>query len=74
MAAQEERMLLTSRRLIQRKLIDLERAMRGTLRNFGLRGSPHRSTSAQGTADAGYCVTIEDLRSAKNPSNLNACI
>lgn len=37
LAAQEERMLLTSRRLIQRKLIDIESDMRGTLRNFGLR-------------------------------------
>ena len=37
LAAQEQRMLLTSRRLIQRKLLDIECDMRGTLRNFGLR-------------------------------------
>ncbi len=30
-------MLLTSRRLIQRKLLDIECDMRGTLRNFGLK-------------------------------------
>jgi hypothetical protein len=30
-------MLLTSRRLAQRKLLDIECDMRGTLRNFGLR-------------------------------------
>jgi transposase len=35
--AQEQRMLLTSRKLIQRKLLDVECDMRGTLRNFGLK-------------------------------------
>src|SRR5215204_2886375 len=33
--AQEQRMLLTSRKLVQRKLMDIESDMRGTLRNFG---------------------------------------
>ncbi|WP_416194463.1 transposase [Sphingomonas sp. 10B4] len=37
LAAQEQRMLLTSRKLVQRKLIDIESDMRGTLRNFGLK-------------------------------------
>ena len=37
LVAQEQRMLLTSRRLIQRKLLDIECDMRGTLRNFGLK-------------------------------------
>ena len=37
LAAQEQRMLLTSRKLIQRKLLDIESDMRGTLRNFGLK-------------------------------------
>ena len=32
-------MLLTSRKLVQRKLIDIESDMRGTLRNFGLKVS-----------------------------------
>jgi transposase len=32
--AQEQRMLLRSRRLLQRKLLDLECDLRGTLRNF----------------------------------------
>src|SRR6202051_272352 len=35
--AQEQRMLLTSRKLLQRKLLDLECDLRGTLRNFGLK-------------------------------------
>src|SRR5438045_3535588 len=30
-------MLLTSRKLLQRKLLDLELELRGTLRNFGLK-------------------------------------
>src|SRR5476649_884512 len=37
LAAQEQRMLLTSRRLLQRKMLDVECDMRGTLRNFGLK-------------------------------------
>jgi transposase len=36
-AAQEQRKLLTSRKLLQRKLPDIECDMRGTLRNFGLK-------------------------------------
>jgi len=36
-AAQEQRMLLTSRKLLQRKLLDVESDLRGTLRNFGLK-------------------------------------
>ena len=35
--AQEQRMLLTSRKLLQRKLLDIECDLRGTLRNFGLK-------------------------------------
>src|SRR5262249_37275721 len=31
------RMLLTSRKLLQRKLLDVESDLRGTLRNFGLK-------------------------------------
>jgi transposase len=37
LAAQEQRMLLTSRKLLQRKLLDVECELRGTLRNFGLK-------------------------------------
>ena len=37
LAAQEQRMLLTSRKLIQHKLLAIECDMRGTLRNFGLK-------------------------------------
>src|SRR6266516_58136 len=37
LVAREQRMLLTSRKLLQRKLLDLECELRGTLRNFGLK-------------------------------------
>ena len=37
LVAQEQRMLLTSRKLLQRKLLDVECDLRGTLRNFGLK-------------------------------------
>ncbi len=38
LASQEKRMLLTARKLVQRKIIDVECYLRGTLRNFGLKG------------------------------------
>jgi transposase len=37
LASQQERMLLTSRKLLRDKLQDIENELRGTLRNFGLR-------------------------------------
>src|SRR5271156_1608366 len=37
LASQEQRMLLTSRKLLQKKLLDVEAALRGTLRTFGLK-------------------------------------
>src|SRR5277367_1061540 len=37
LASQEQRMLLTSRKLLQKKLLDVEADLRGTLRNFGLK-------------------------------------
>ena len=37
LVAQEQRMLLTSCKLLQRKLLDVESDLRGTLRNFGLK-------------------------------------
>ena len=37
LASQQERMLLTHRKLLRDKLQDMENELRGTLRNFGLR-------------------------------------
>jgi transposase len=37
LVAQQQRLLLTHRKLLQRKLLDLESELRGTLRNFGLK-------------------------------------
>jgi transposase len=37
LASQQERTLLTSRKLLRDKLQDMENELRGTLRNFGLR-------------------------------------
>lgn len=47
-AAQEQRMLLTSRKLIPRKLLDIECDMRGTLRNFGSRSGGGGATGYEG--------------------------
>ncbi len=53
LVAQEQRMLLTSRKLIQRKLMDIECDMRGTLRNFGLKVGV--------VSSIGYEARIRDL-------------
>ena len=37
LASQERRLLLTNRKLLQDKMLDIERELRGTLRNFGLK-------------------------------------
>ena len=37
LVSQEQRMLLTTRKLVQRKMLDVEFDLRGTLRNFGLK-------------------------------------
>ncbi len=37
LASQERRLLLTARKLLQSKLLDIEADLRGTLKNFGLR-------------------------------------
>jgi transposase len=39
--AQEVRALLTARKLIQTKLLDIECGMRGVLRGFGLKVGPN---------------------------------
>jgi transposase len=37
LASQERRLLLANRKLLQSKMLDIERELRGTLRNFGLK-------------------------------------
>jgi transposase len=37
LASQEKRMLLTARKLVHRKMLDVDADLRGTLRNFGLK-------------------------------------
>ena len=37
LASKEKRMLLTARKLVQRKMLDVDADLRGTLRNFGLK-------------------------------------
>src|SRR6201981_1009431 len=53
LAAQEQRMLLTSRKLIQHKLLDIECDMRGPLPNFGLKAGV--------ISTAGYDARIRHL-------------
>ncbi|MES3027821.1 MAG: IS110 family transposase [Pseudomonadota bacterium] len=48
LASQERRMLLTSRKLLQKKLLDVEADLRGTLRNFGLRVGVIRTSGFEG--------------------------
>ncbi len=63
--AQEQRMLLTSRKLLQRKLLDLECELRGTLRNFGLKvgivsGSRYEARIRELVADFPRLAAITD--------------
>lgn len=53
LASQEKRMLLTGRKLLQRKMLDIEFDLRGTLRNFGLK------VGVVGTA--GFEARVRDL-------------
>lgn len=53
LASQEKRMLLTGRKLLQRKMLDIEFDLRGTLRNFGLK------VGVVGTA--GFEAHVRDL-------------
>jgi transposase len=46
--SQEKRVLLTSRKLLQRKLLDIENELRGILRNFGLKVGPVRANKFEG--------------------------
>lgn len=48
LASQERRMLLTSRKLLQKKLLDVEADLRGTLRNFGLKVGVIRTSGFEG--------------------------
>lgn len=47
-SAQEVRSLLTARKLIQGKLLDLESGIRGVLRGFGLKVGPGKPSSLRG--------------------------
>ena len=50
MAAQEVRALLTARKLVQSKLLDVQMSLRGLLRGFGLKVGPrHRAGSPGGS-------------------------
>jgi transposase len=61
-AAQEIRPLLTARRLVQSKLFDVERSLRGVLRGFGLKVGP--------TAVARFDARIREL--VAGPATLEA--
>ena len=58
LVAQEQRMLLTSRKLLQRKLLDVESDLRGTLRNFGLKWA----SSAAFDTTRGSASSSQDFR------------
>jgi transposase len=59
LVAQEQRMLLTSRKLLQRKLLDVESDLRGTLRNVGLRVGIVSSFRYEGRGPRARCRISE---------------
>jgi transposase len=66
MAAQEMRALLTARKLIQSKLFDIERSLRGILRGFGLKAgttTPRRFADRIRELVVGH-VTLEAIAAA----------
>ena len=68
--SQEQRMLLTSRKLVQRKLMDIECDMRGTLRNFGLKVGVVSSIDTKrgsGTRSNGGGISV-----VANPQSVNS--
>jgi hypothetical protein len=66
LASQEKRMLLTSRKLLQRKLLDIESDLRGTLRNFGLKvGAIGEAGSRLGSAS--WSTASRGCRRSSNP-------
>ena len=85
LVAQEQRMLLTSRKLLQRKLLDLESDLRGTLRNFGLkvgivsgvdtrRGSASSSQAFLGwRRSSSRCSTCAGSCASSSPSCTRCC-
>ena len=64
LVAQEQRMLLTSRKLLQRKLLDVESDLRGMLRNFGWRPAFSRIQWLRLTTGGKRTPGINRLRAA----------
>ena len=86
LVAQEQRMLLTSRKLLQRKLLDVESDLRGTLRNFGLkvgaslaaldtkRGSVSSSRASRGwPRSSSHCSASAGSCASSLPSCTRCC-
>src|SRR6202795_3763285 len=66
LVAQQQRMLLTSRKLLQRKLLDAESDLRGTLRNFGLKVGGG-SASRYGARGGGVVEVFPGLAAIAEP-------
>ncbi len=62
-------MLLTSRKLLQRKLLDVESDLRGTLRNFGLKVG----VVSTGKFEARIRELVEDYPQARAGRRANTC-
>ena len=66
MAAQEMRAMLTARKLVQSKLLDVEMSLRGILRGFGLKVGKTTNRSSPGGSGTGGrpCDPGDDRRGA----------
>jgi len=58
--SQQRRMLLTTRKLLQSKMLDLENDLRGTLKNFGFKVGKIGAFRGSGS---GACRRLSDVES-----------
>ncbi len=62
LAAQEVRAMLTARKLVQTKLLDVENSLRGILRGFGLKVGKTTKTQLCRRASASWSTATRPLR------------
>lgn len=72
--AQEIRAMLTARKLVQSKLLDLENSLRGILRGFGLKvGKTTRTSRTHRRAGEGAFEPSDDRAGAASGARRSAC-
>src|SRR5206468_5979562 len=71
--AQEIRAMLTARKLVQSKLLDLENSLRGILRGFGLKNDADKVCRTHRRAGEGASEPSDDRAGAASGAGRSAC-